>query len=336
MDDVAPAQMEVVMAEQVRWGVLGAARIARNAVIPAIRRVGAGEVVAVSSASGRAEAFAAEVGIARHYASHDELLADDEVDAVYIALPNSEHARWTIAAAQAGKHVLCEKPIVQGVAELDKVEEACRAAGVQLAEAFMYRHHPQLTRLRELLDAGEIGELVSVDAAFTFVQDRSEPLDIRLRPDLGGGSLNDIGCYPVDFLGWLTGQEPEEFGAVAHRLDNGADTRMSIAARYGTLTANLHSSFDSAFRAGATLHGSTGSIALPDLFRPDLRDGNARVRIERDGQEPVEEVVAGDQYGLQVSRFAQRVATGAPDPDAAALSRRTAAMLEKIARATTP
>src|SRR5690625_6469084 len=92
--------MEVVMAEQVRWGVLGAARIARNAVIPAIRRVGAGEVVAVSSASGRAESFATEVGIARHYTSHDELLADDEVDAVYIALPNSEHARWTIAAAQ--------------------------------------------------------------------------------------------------------------------------------------------------------------------------------------------------------------------------------------------
>src|SRR5690625_272003 len=135
VDDVAPAQMEVVMTEQVRWGVLGAARIARNAVIPAIRRAGAGEVVAVSSASGRAEAFATEASIARHYASHDELLADDEVDAVYIALPNSEHARWTIAAAQAGKHVLCEKPIVQGVAELDEVEEACRAAGVQLAEA---------------------------------------------------------------------------------------------------------------------------------------------------------------------------------------------------------
>lgn len=258
----------------------------------------------------------------------------DDIDVVDICTPGDTHAEIAIAALGAGKHVLCEKPLVQGSAELDAVEDACAEAGVQLAEAFMYRHHPQLTRLRELLDAGEIGELVSVDAAFTFVQDRSEPLDIRLRPDLGGGSLNDIGCYPVDFLGWLTGQEPEEFGAVAHRLDNGADTRVSVAARYGALTANLHSSFDSAFRAGATLYGSTGSIALPDLFRPDLRDGNARVRIERDGQEPVEEVVAGDQYGLQVSRFAHRVAAGEADPDGAALSRRTASMLEKITRAT--
>lgn len=323
------------MTEQVRWGVLGAARIARTAVIPAIRRAGAGEVVAVSSAGGRAAQYAADLDIPRHYGDHAELLADPDIDAVYIPLPNSEHARWTIAAAQAAKHVLCEKPIVLDTAELDAVEEACRAAGVQLAEAFMYRHHPQLTRLRELLDAGAIGELVSVDAAFTFVQDRGEPLDIRLRPDLGGGSLTDIGCYPVDFLGWLTGQEPEEFGAVAHRLDNGADTRVSVAARYGTLTANLHSSFDSAFRAGATLYGSAGSIELPDLFRPDVREGNARIRVERDGQESVEEVV-GDQYGLQMARFAHRVATGTPDPAGAALSRRTASMLEKIARATTP
>src|SRR5690625_834494 len=120
------------MAQQVRWGVLGAAGIARKAVIPAIRRAGAGEVVAVSSASGRGADYAAELGIPRHYAGHTGLLEDAGVDAVYLALPNSEHARWTIAAAQAGKHVLCEKPIAQGVAELDAVEEAATAAGVQL------------------------------------------------------------------------------------------------------------------------------------------------------------------------------------------------------------
>src|SRR5690606_33740718 len=134
-----------------------AARIARKAVVPAIRRAGAGEVVAVSSASGRAADFAAELGIPRHYATHEELLADPEVDAVYVPLPNTEHARWTSAAAEAGKHVLCEKPLVQGLAELDAVEAACRRAGVQYAEAFMYRHHPQLRRVRELLDAGAVG-----------------------------------------------------------------------------------------------------------------------------------------------------------------------------------
>src|SRR5690625_409958 len=126
-----------VMGQDVRWGVLGAANIARKAVIPAIRRAGAGEVLAVSSASGRAEAYAAELGIPRHYAGHAELLADPDGDAVYIALPNSEHARWKVAAAEAGKHVLCEKPIVQGLTELDAIEDACRRAGVQYAETFM-------------------------------------------------------------------------------------------------------------------------------------------------------------------------------------------------------
>src|SRR5690606_9666727 len=123
------------VSDTVRWGVLGAARIARMQVIPAIRRAGAGEVVAVSSASGGAPAFAEELGIARAYGSHDELLADPEVDVVYIALPNSVHAEWIIRAAEAGKHVLCEKPVVQGTAELDAVERACADAGVQLAEA---------------------------------------------------------------------------------------------------------------------------------------------------------------------------------------------------------
>jgi len=315
---------------QVRWGVLGAARIARKAVVPAIRRAGAGEVVAVSSASGRAADFAAELGIPRHYATHEELLADPEVDAVYVPLPNTEHARWTSAAAEAGKHVLCEKPLVQGLAELDAVEAACRRAGVQYAEAFMYRHHPQLRRVRELLDAGAVGELVTVESSFHFVLGREEPLDIRLRPDLGGGALNDIGCYPVDLLGLLTGAEPDELGVVAHRdRPDGVATRVAVAARYGTVTANLHCSFDAAFRAEARLVGSTGAIHLPDVFRADRRGGTARVFLEREEGTTVEEV-DGDQYGAEVAHFAQRVRTGTPDPGDTALTRRTAATLERI------
>lgn len=317
--------------EQVRWGVLGAARIARKAVVPAIRSAGAGEVVAVSSSSGRAAEFAAELGIPRHYRSHEELLADPDVDAVYIPLPNTEHARWTIAAAEAGKHVLCEKPIVQGPAELDAVEAACSRAGVQLAEAFMYRYHPQLQRVRELLDDGAIGELVTVESSFHFVLGRTEPLDIRLRPDLGGGSLNDIGCYPVDLLGWLTGAEPDEVGVVGRRDEpGGVDTRVSVAARYGSLTANLHCSFDAAFRAEARLIGSAGTIHLPDAFRADIRGGAARVVLER-GEETTVEEVTGDQYAAEVAHFARRVRTGTSDPQDAALTRRTAATLERIA-----
>ncbi|WP_413451369.1 Gfo/Idh/MocA family oxidoreductase [Georgenia phoenicis] len=318
------------MVDQVRWGVLGAARIAEKAVIPAIRRAGAGEVVAVSSASGRAGAYAERLGIARHYASHEELLADPDVHAVYVPLPNTEHARWTIAAAEAGKHVLCEKPIVQGLAELDAVETAARQAGVQVAEAFMYRYHPQLERVRSLLDDGAIGELVTVESSFHFVQARTEPLDIRLRRDLGGGAHNDIGCYPVDLLGWLTGVEPDQLGVVARTEEpGGAATRVSVAARYGAVTANLHCSFDAAFRAEARLIGSAGSIHLPDVFRADQRGGVARIVVERDGERTVHEV-EGDQYGTEVARFAERVRTGAPDPDDAALTRRTAATLERI------
>ncbi|MCK6208988.1 Gfo/Idh/MocA family oxidoreductase [Georgenia sp. EYE_87] len=317
----------------IRWGVLGAARIARKQVIPAMRRVGAGEVVAVASASGNAEPFAAELGIARAYASYDELLADPQVDAVYIALPNVHHARWILAAARAGKHVLCEKPVVLGTAELEAVTAACADAGVQLAEAFMYRHHPQLRRLRELLDAGTIGELVSVESSFHFTLPRSEPPDIRLRPDLGGGSLRDIGCYPVDLLGWLTGAEPDDLGVVAHRdTPDGADTRMAVAARYGAVTANLHFSFDAPFRAEARLIGTAGSIELPDVFRADNRGGTARIRIDRDGETSVVEV-EGDQYGEQAAAFARRVTDGAEDADGAALTARTAATLERIAAA---
>ncbi|PYG01005.1 Predicted dehydrogenase [Georgenia satyanarayanai] len=319
------------MVDVVRWGVLGAARIAEKAVIPAIRRAGAGEVVAVSSASGRAQDYAERLGIERHYGSHEELLADPDVDAVYVPLPNTEHARWTIAAVEAGKHVLCEKPIVQGVAELDAVEGAARRAGVQVAEAFMYRYHPQLQRVREMLEAGEIGELVTVESSFHFVQARTEPLDIRLRRDLGGGAHNDIGCYPVDLLGWLTGAEPDDLGVVATVEEpGGAATRVSVAARYGAVTANLHCSFDAAFRAEARLIGSAGAIHLPDVFRADQRGGVARIVVERDGAAPAVVEVEGDQYGTEVARFAERVRTGTTDPDDAALSRRTAATLERI------
>ena len=143
--------------------MLGAARIAREQVIPGIRRSGSGEVVAVSSASGRAGSYAAEVGIPKAYDSHEDLLADADVDAVYIALPNSLHASWIVRAAEAGKHVLCEKPLVVTGEELERVAAAVEAAGVHLAEAFMYRHHPQLATVRELIGAGKIGELVTLD-----------------------------------------------------------------------------------------------------------------------------------------------------------------------------
>jgi xylose dehydrogenase (NAD/NADP) len=327
---------EGAQVESVRWGVLGAARIAREQVIPAIRRSGCGEVVAVSSASGRARAYADELGIPRAYATHEELLADPDVDAVYLPLPNSEHAPWIVRAAQAGKHVLCEKPLVLSSRELDEVEAAVAAAGVQLTEAFMYRHHPQQARVLELVRGGAVGDLVAMQARLHFALPRTEEPDIRLRPDLGGGALLDLGCYPVDFFGGLAEGEPDEVTAVAHReTPGGVDTRTAAALRYGDVLATLDCSFDAPMLGTATLIGTEGTITLTHAFRADLVDGLGTVLVQRDGDtERIE--IPGDQYAEQIRAFTASLTDRAAAEAAAARSRRTVRTTERIARATGP
>jgi xylose dehydrogenase (NAD/NADP) len=320
--------------ESVRWGVLGAARIAREQVIPAVRRSGCGEVVAVSSASGRAGSYAADLGIPRAFDTHEELLADPEVDAVYIALPNALHAPWIVRAARAGKHVLCEKPLVLGTGELAEVEAAVEESGVHLAEAFMYRHHPQLATVRELIAAGEIGELVAMHARLHFSLPRDGEPDIRLRPDLGGGSLLDLGCYPVDLFGGLAGSDPDEVAAVS-RWEGGVDSRTAAVLRYGDVVATLDCSFDAPMVDTATLLGSEGTLELTDVFRSDLAGGIGSVLVHAGGATRRIEV-AGDQYAEQIRAFAAAVAdpgTGTGDTE---LTRRTVRTLERIARATAP
>ena len=320
--------------ESVRWGVLGAARIAREQVIPAVRRSGSGEVVAVSSASGRAGSYAADLGIARAFDTHEELLAEPDVDAVYIALPNALHASWIVRAARAGKHVLCEKPLVLGTGELAEVEAAVEESGVHLAEAFMYRHHPQLATVRDLIAAGEIGELVTMHARLHFSLPRDGEPDIRLRPDLGGGSLLDLGCYPVDLFGGLAGSDPDEVAAVS-RWEGGVDSRTAAVLRYGDVVATLDCSFDAPMVDTATLLGSEGTLELTDVFRSDLAGGIGTVLLHAGGATRRIEV-AGDQYAEQIRAFAAAVAdpsTGMGDTE---LTRRTVRTLERIARATAP
>jgi predicted dehydrogenase len=319
--------------DDVRWGVLGAARIAQKQVIPAIRRSGRGKVLAVSSASGRARPYAEELGVPRAYDSHEELLADADVDAVYIALPNSLHAPWIVRAARAGKHVLCEKPMVLNGRELDEVEAAVAAAGVQLTEAFMYRHHPQQARVRDLLASGAVGDLVAVHARLHFSLPRAADPDIRLRSDMGGGSLLDLGCYPLDLFGALTGREPDDVVATAVRDEpGGVDTRLAAALRYGDVLATLDCSFDAAMTHTATLVGTRGVVTLLGPFRADLTGGVATLLVERDGAtERIE--VEGDQYAEQIRAFTASLADRAAGLGDAALSRRTARTLERVARA---
>jgi xylose dehydrogenase (NAD/NADP) len=319
--------------KNVRWGVLGAARIAREQVIPAIRRSGIGEVLAVSSASGRAAPYAAELGIPRAYGAHEELLADPDVDAVYVALPNSVHALWIARAASAGKHVLCEKPLVLGTAELQEVEAAVASAGVVLAEAFMYRHHPQLATVRELLDSGVVGELVTMQARLHFPLPRTGEPDIRMRPDMGGGALLDLGCYPVDLFGSLAGGDPDEVAAVAHREPaDGVDVRTAAVLRYGDVVASLDCSFDAPMTNTATLIGSRGTLTLTDAFRADLVEGVGTVLVDTGGTTDRIEV-PGDQYAEQIRAFSASLTRPADAEAAATLTRRTVGTLDRIARA---
>ena len=316
----------------VRWGVLGTARIAEVAVIPAIGRSETGEVVAVSSGSGRAKEYAGRLGIPKAYDGHDELLADDEVDAVYIPLPNTLHAEWTMRAAGAGKHVLCEKPIAMDPAELAEVEAVCREAGVVLAEAFMYRHHPQIDAVRTLIADGRIGRLVAIDARFHFLLDPAVGPNIRLDAGLGGGAVRDVGCYPIDLANLLVGRAPEAVTAAAI-TKNGIDTTTLGTLHYGDVVASFSCGFDAPAGNSALILGSAGTIAIRRPFRPD-RGGASLIVTVGDEQETVD--VPGDLYVAEVDRFAELVRRGESDQADLELTRRTVAVCSEVLHQTSP
>ena len=201
------------MTDKVRWGVLGAANIAVKKVIPAMQRGDWSEVTALASRSPeKAAAFAAELRIPKTYGSYDELLADPEVEAVYNPLPNHLHVPWSIKAAEAGKHVLCEKPIALNTAEAEQLLQVRDRTGVKIEEAFMVRTHPQWLKVRELIDTGRIGELVSVAGHFSY--NNPDPANIRNVAEFGGGGLMDIGCYMILFARLVFQDEPRRVAAL--------------------------------------------------------------------------------------------------------------------------
>jgi predicted dehydrogenase len=204
------------MNKKVRWGVLGAAKIALDKVIPAMQRGEWSEITAVASRDAeKAQSAARRLGIPKVYGSYDELLADSEIEAIYIPLPNHLHVSWTIKAAEAGKHVLCEKPLSLTAAEAEKLLAVRSRTGVKIQEALMVRTHPQWLGVRDLIRAGRLGELKVISGFFSYFNRRPE--NIRNQPQLGGGALMDIGCYPIYLSRFIFGAEPQRVLALIER-----------------------------------------------------------------------------------------------------------------------
>jgi predicted dehydrogenase len=297
------------MTQKIRWGVLGWARIARQNVIPAIQRSRNGVLQAVASRSATKLAECrTQLNPPGLHGSYEDLVRDPSVDAIYNPLPNSLHKEWTIKAAEHGKHVLCEKPVALNAVEAREMIAACRANGVVLMEAFMYRYSARTQKVIEVLRSGALGEIRFIQAQFRFLLNREG--DVRRAAGLGGGSLYDVGCYPVNFIGLvidtLTGNAPgggpRPDSVSAQSVDvNGVDELFSALLLYpGGVTAALHSGFNAHFRMGAEIIGTKGVLEVPLTF---LGNEGPLTLITGDQRQEIA-VPESDRYRLEVEDFA--------------------------------
>jgi predicted dehydrogenase len=250
-----------------RWGLLGTARINRR-LIPAMRAARRSAVAAVAGRDQqRVTQYAQEWNIPVAHVGYDTLLKDPTVDAVYIPLPNSLHVEWTLRALDAGKHVLCEKPLALSPEDIDRVGAVAEARERVVAEAFMYRHELVIARVLELLRDDAVGRVMTIASGFTFDLDR--PNDVRLDPALGGGSLWDVGCYAVSAARLVTGCEPLEAFGWASYGPTGIDESFSGLLRFpGQVIASIHSSFRSRYRTWLEVGGQTGVLSVSEPFKP--------------------------------------------------------------------
>ncbi|GIV85406.1 MAG: oxidoreductase [Candidatus Roseilinea sp.] len=266
-----------------RWGLLSTARINRS-LIPPLRASPRNRLVGVASRDpARAAAYAREWNIERAFGSYEAMLESPDIDVVYISLPNSLHAQWTIQALRAGKHVLCEKPLATRVEDVDAIMATAAATGRVVAEAFMYRHHPQTLQVKSLIERGAIGEVRLAHGAFTFtLTDRT---NVRMNAGLDGGSVWDVGCYPISYARTMIGAEPVEAFGMQFTGPSGVDETFVGTLRFGE---DVHAQFDCGFRTPFRMHmeivGSEGLIVVPRPFKPTAREtiyiGKAGDRLE--------------------------------------------------------
>jgi predicted dehydrogenase len=324
-----------------RFGVMSTADIAIKKVIPGMRRSALGEVVAIASRDGdRAAAVARDLGIPRAHGSYEALLADPDVDAVYIPLPNHLHAEWAIAAVQAGKHVLCEKPLAMTAADAQRMADAAEAANVHLMEAFMYRHHPSWLAALDLVAAGRIGPVRAVHSWFSYYND--DQANIRNIRAIGGGALYDIGCYNVSLSRLLFGAEPTEVTADLERDPiGGTDVRTSALLRFPTGAATFTCSTRLESDQQVHIYGPEGriSIEIPFNIPPDRP---TRIHLVRGGEPPVAPGIQTftfepqDPYASEVDAFAGAILDGRPTPVPASDAVANLRVIERIFAAAEP
>jgi predicted dehydrogenase len=320
---------------KLRWGIISTARIGTEHVIPAIQKAANCEVVGVASRSlVDAERVAASLGIERAYGAYEDLLAADDIDAVYNPLPNHLHKEWTIAALRAGKHVLCEKPMALNAADAQDMVDVAEAEGKALMEAFMYRHHPSWVEVKRMVDAGVIGDVRSIDCVFSFFND--DPDNIRNKSETGGGAVMDIGCYPISVARWLYGAEPLDVVARVRRdptsgVDVVTSAILDFGGRYCTLVVSTRA------EACQEVHvlGERGRIQvdIPFNIPPDRP---SHIRLIQGGDPPANphaeriDFAEADPYTCEAEAFAAAVLGGTPTPVPASDAVANMAVIDKV------
>lgn len=295
------------MSQPLRWGILSTAKIGRKYVIPAMQQAARTEIRAIASRNEDAARQAAqELGIPQAYGSYEALLADPEIDAVYNPLPNHLHLPWTVRALEAGKHVLCEKPLGLHAVEVRRLQEvAAQHPGLVLAEAFMYRHHPQWAYVIGQVRSGAIGRVQTVHAHFSYFNTEAD--NIRNKPEYGGGGLLDIGCYGVSSARWIMGREPQRVMALLVKDERfGTDRIASGLLDFGDATATFTAATAANLWQGLVITGDAGRIEIPVPFNPPA-DQPAVVRVFAKGDAVETQIPAANHFTLQAEHFVRLV-----------------------------
>lgn len=312
-----------------RWGILGAANFALKHMGPAIHAAAEAELVAVASSNAeKVAAFQRFAPNLRHHSSYEALLADPEVDAVYVPLPNHLHVDWSIRALEAGKHVLCEKPVGMDVGEIDRLIAARDRSGRLAAEAFMIVHHPQWQRARQLLAEGGVGRLLHVNAVFSYYN--NDAANIRNQANMGGGGLRDIGVYTMGSVRYATGQEPTKLRHAHAQMDRGVDIFAEVGFDFPEFSFQAYTGTRMANRQEVHFHGDKAVMSLTCPFNANVFD-QAELHLSRpNGTRSVERFAGVNQYVLQVENFGASVRGAAEYPWSLEQARGTQAMLDQV------